>query len=155
MQYGFYSRTHHPAVNQAVGDFVSDLIWGEPDRFSRFCTMAVADDNQLVGGVVFHGWMPESQTVEISCASLHRKWMTRDIITAAISMPFDVLGCQAIYAHHSEGNKQARHFWNALGASEHVIPNLRGRGKAEVVAVLTAEQWAQSRFNKQKVTCNG
>lgn len=151
MQFGFYSETYQPAVNQAVGDFVSRLIWNEEGRFTRFCTMAVADEKQLVAGVVFHGWMPESATMEISCASLHRKWMSRDIIRAAISMPFDIMKCQAVYAHHSEDNREARHFWKALGAKEYVIPRLRGRDTAEVLAVLSDEDWAASRFNKTKV----
>lgn len=151
MQFGFYSETYQPAVNQAVGDFVSRLVFDEDGQFSRFCTMAVADDRQLVAGVVYHNYQPLDGVVEVSCASIHRKWMSRDIIRTAISMPFEALGCQAVFARHSEANKEARRFWKALGASEHVIPRLRGRDEpAECVAVLPQEVWAESRFAKVK-----
>lgn len=151
MQFQFYTESHLPQVNSAVADFVSQIIWGEPGRFTRFCTMAVADDRKLVGGVVYHGWQPETGALEVSAAALHPKWLTRDVIRAAITMPFEALGCQAIYAHHSEGNRPARRFWQRLGAAEHIIPRLRGRDTAEVLAVLTDDAWAASRFNKQKV----
>lgn len=156
MQFGFYSSTHHPAVNQAVGDFVSDLIWDEPGQFENFCTMAVADEDQLVAGVVYHNYQPRSQTIEISSASKRRKWMSRAVIREAIDMPFTVLGCQAVLARHSEDAKHIRHIWNALGAEEYIIPRLRGRNEpAECVAVLTQEAWQTSPFNKTSEKCNG
>lgn len=156
MQFGFYSNKHLPAVNQAVGDFVSRLIFGEEGQFEKFCTIAVADDNQLVAGVVYHNYQPDSGVVEVSCASLHRKWMSRDLIREAMSLPFDLLGCQSIFARHSEANKPARRFWERLGADEYVIPRLRGRDEpAECVAVLTQEAWRDSPYYAAKEACHG
>lgn len=155
MQFSFYSESHLPQVNTAVADFVSQIIWDEPDRFVRYCTMAVINDDRLVGGVVFHGWQPDTATIEVSAGTISPRWLTRDVINAAISMPFEILGCQAIYAHHAESNVRARRFWQRLGAVEHVIPRLRGRDEAEVVAVLTDDAWAISPYSKQKVKCRG
>lgn len=150
----FYSETYLPQVNRAVADFVSRLIWGEPDNFGLCCTMAVGDD-ELIAGVVYHNYQPDDGTIEISCASTKRHWMTRDVIQAAFDMPFRDLGCQAIVARHSVDNKAPRHIWTAMGAKEYIIPRLRGKyNPDEAIAVLTDDAWAVSRFNREAVSCS-
>lgn len=146
----FYSDTHLPQVNQAVGDFVSCQIWGEPDQFDRFCTLAVGDDSALIAAVVYHNYQPEAGTIEITCAAIKRRWMTREIIKAAFDMPFKILGCQAVLARHSIDNKEPRHIWQAIGAKEYIIPRLRGKDMPdEAIAVLTDDDWKASRFNQE------
>lgn len=152
MQFQFYSETYLPQVNEAVGDFVSDLIWGDTNRFKKYCSLAVASESQLLAGVIYHNFQPDCGTIEVSCAARSPRWMTRDVIRAGISMPFDNLGCQTIFARHSEDNKNARHIWQSLGATEYVIPRLRGRHEPpEVIAVLTEEAWAASHYNTTKI----
>ena len=151
MQFQFYSENHLPEVNTSVGNFVSELIWGEPDMFGPFCSLAIADDRRLVAGVIYHNYQPHEGTIEISCASIIRKWMTRDVIVTAIDMPFKELDCQAIVARHSKDAKHIRHIWNALGAKEYEIPRLRGKDDPpEIVSVLTDDAWAVSKFNVTK-----
>lgn len=148
----FYSEQSLPEVNQAVGNFVSELIWGEPDKFGPFCSLAIANKYALVAGVIYHNYQPECGTIEISCAARNKRWMTRDIITKAMSMPFKQLGCQAILARHSVDNMNARHIWQSLGATEYIIPRLRGKNQPpEVVTVLTDDAWAQSKFNSSNI----
>lgn len=134
---------------------MSFLIFGEVGQFENYCTIAVGDE-ALVAGVVYHNYQPRSGTIEISCAATRRKWMSRELIKQAISLPFELFSCQAVLARHSEDNKSARHFWNSLGAEEYIIPRLRGRDEPpECVAVLTQEAWAESPFSKVKETCRG
>jgi hypothetical protein len=74
-----------------------------------------------------------------SGASVNRRWLTRDRLRAIFGYPFDDLGCQMVFARHAENGP--RRLWRHLGASEHIIPRLRGRGAAEVIATLTEEAW--------------
>jgi RimJ/RimL family protein N-acetyltransferase len=112
---------------------------GYPRGFGD-CT-AIGFGDPIVAGVVFHNWNPEAGVIEVSAASTCRKWLTRDGAKQIGSYPFDQLECQAVVARHSEKNARARRIWRALGATEYIIPRLRGRYDAEVIAVLTVEDW--------------
>lgn len=153
LQFDFYSESFLPEVNNAVADYVSFLITGETGKFEKFCTMAIGDESELIGGVVYNNYQPDYGTLEVSGAAKHSRCMNRDILRASISMPFDVLKCQAITARYSEGNKPVRRLWKAFGAKEYVIPRLRGKNEPpEVLAVLTDDAWRQSVFSKVKAT---
>lgn len=65
----------------------------------------------------------------------------------ALTYAFDGLASQAVVARIAEDNRPARHIWQALGASEHIVPRLYGRAKAGCIYVLTEETWKRSRFN--------
>lgn len=96
--------------------------------------------------VVYHNWSPESGTIELSAASTHRGWLDRARLRAVFAYPFDVCGCRLAVARIAEGNARARRIWRRLGASEHVIPELRGPGEAEVIYLLAAGTWRASPF---------
>jgi len=94
-----------------------------------------------VAGVVYHNWNPESGTIELSAASTRRDWLNKNNLLTVFGYPFDQLGCQLCIARISENNDRARRIWRALGASEFVIPRLRGRDEAEAIYTLTREAW--------------
>lgn len=148
METAFFSESHLPEVNDAVADFVSRRIWGRSGEFGPRCTMAVADAGQLIAGVVYHNYYPEQGTIEVSAAAATKRWLTREVLRRFISMPFDVLGCQALIARHAEDRTDLRRMWCRVGAVEYVIPRLRGKDQpAEVVSVLTDDAWAASPFS--------
>lgn len=150
LHFQFFSQSHQPAANQAVGDFVSQRIWGEAGKFGPHCSMGVTNRDSIVAGVIYHNYQADEGTIEVSCAGDGRRWMTRAIIRAAISMPFDKLGCQAVVARHSEDARHIRHIWRSLGAREFVVPRLRGKdAPAEAIAVLTDDDWLASRWVRQ------
>lgn len=158
MHHQFFSETHKPDENRLVGDFVSRGIWGEPGRFRDFCTMAVTDSRGvLIGAAVYHNWMPDEGVVEVSSFSTHRNWMSKAIIRAAFSMPFDTLACQAVVARYSSEAGHVRKFWRALGSDEFVLPRLRGKHEPpEVVAILSDDAWRASKWmQEKKVMCHG
>lgn len=146
----FFSYSHDPAQNEAVSDFVSERIWGEPGRFGPHCTMGVFDDGELVAGVVYHNFMDGEGVIEVSAGADTSRWLTRPILKTFLTMPFEQLGCQAIMARHSEDRHDLRRMWRAVGATEYVIPRLRGKGApAEVVSVLADDAWfASPHFSK-------
>ncbi len=122
-----------------VAAFVAANIPGCERGFGN-CT-AIGFGDPLVAGVVYHNWNPEGGVIELSSASIRRDWLTKANLKAIFGYPFDQLGCQMCVARISEHNARARRIWRALGATEHVIPRLRGRHEAEVIATLTDEAW--------------
>lgn len=103
---------------------------------------------ELIAGVVFHNYCPESGVIEISAASTTPRWMTRTAINAIFDYTFESAGCQMVLTRTSEHNTTVRKLWPRLGADEFSIPRLRGPQTAEVIFTLTREQWAQSKFKR-------
>jgi len=61
---------------------------------------------------------------------------------------FEAAKCQMAVARIDETNAPARKLWLGLGASEYVIPRLRGPQTAEAIYTLTDDQWSRSRFKR-------
>lgn len=133
-------------LDDVVSRFVASQIFPSGGEFGHCKAIGFVKNEELVAGFVFHNWNPDAAVIEISGASLIRGWTTKQIVRALFEYPFDQIGCQAVVARHSEHNTRARRIWRALGADEHVIPRLRGRNEAEALAVLTVENWRNSRF---------
>lgn len=147
MQYHFFSESHLPAANAAIGRFVADRIWGDGESFGPHCSMGVADHDTIVAGVIYHNWHNREGVIEISCAGDGRRWMTRDVVRAAISMPFEQLGCQAVVGRHSVDSKHIRHIWRSFGAKEFIVPRLRGKhAPDEAIAILADDDWYASKW---------
>jgi hypothetical protein len=101
-------------------------------------------DGFLVGGMVYHDWNPEAGVIEISGASVDRRWLSRGVLTTLLEYPFSF--CQMIVGRH-DPDGPARRWWAAVGADEVLIPRLRGRDRDAIISTLTVEQWAASPFN--------
>src|SRR5258708_6869660 len=80
--------------NEAVGDFVSQIIYGEPGRFERYSTLAVHDNGRLIAGVLYHYFRPRDGVIEMSAGSLDKRWLTRPVLAAMFAVPFDSLRLQ-------------------------------------------------------------
>lgn len=130
-----------PFWDDRVADWVAARIPNCTRGFGECIAMGVHDGAKIVGGVVLHNWSPEDRVIEFSAASETPRWITRPILSEAFGHAFNGLGCLTIVARHHEDNKEARKFWNGLGASEFIIPGLRN-GAAEAISTLTREQWS-------------
>lgn len=131
---------------EAVEPFVSALC-GFSRGFGNCVTAAVVrEDNEMIAGLVFHNWSPETGVIEVSAASVDRRWAQRGILRAAFDYIFRQLGCQMAIARTKEGNTSVRRLWRALGATEYMIPRLGGRTASEAILTLTEEAWYDSRF---------
>lgn len=132
-----------------MADWVAARIWGRTGAFDSFKAMGVASANgRLVAGLVFHNWEPDAGVIEVSAAAVDRKWLTRRVATAAMTYAFKDCACQMVTARHDERNTPARKIWVALGSTETRIPRLYGRDADGIVATLTDEAWAASKFNE-------
>lgn len=128
------------ACSDAVAAFVAGEL-GFTRGFGECKAIGFMDGTGIVAGFVYHNWNPEAAVIEISGASTRRNWATKGVVRSIFAYPFDQLGCQMVVARHSVHNRRVRRIWRALGASEYVIPRLRGRNEAEAVATLTVEAW--------------
>jgi RimJ/RimL family protein N-acetyltransferase len=132
--------------DDVVANFVARSIFPNGGDFGNKKAIGFAKDGELVAGFVYHNWNPDAEIIEVSGASLVRNWATKAVVQVIFGYPFDQIGCQSVFARHSEHNKRVRRIWRALGAQEYVIPRLRGRDEAEAVALLTVEAWRSSKF---------
>ena len=130
-----------PAVNAGIAEFVSMLVPGCERGFGRHTSMGVIRDGEMIAGILYHNYSPETGVIEISGAATDSRWLTRETLQAMFRYPFDEIGCQMVVARHSEHNKRLRRMWRAVGSSEFVIPRLKGRNEAMVVNTLTDDAW--------------
>lgn len=138
-----------PAMNRIVGDFVSNEIWGEPGRILDYCATGIFNGTDLVAGVLYHNHYPDAGVIELTAASTTKRWLTRPVLRAMFSLPFDRLGCQLAVLRVSEFNGPMIRIAKAYGFKEYIIPRLRGRGEAEHILTLADDDWRQSRFHKE------
>lgn len=101
---------------------------------------------ELIAGVIYHDWSPETGVIEVSSAAVTPKWATRRNLTQLFEYPFSQLRCRIVVARISENNNRACRLWRAFGATEHKLPDLRAEGEAECVYLLTKDTWQKSRF---------
>jgi RimJ/RimL family protein N-acetyltransferase len=134
----------HP---QEVADFVSIGLWGVPGRFSNYQGLGFATETSgIIAGVVYHNFDPCSGAIELSAFSSRRDWLNRSRLRAVFAYPFEQLRVRICVARISEHNTRTLRIWRAFGASLHTIPDLRGDGEAEIIAVLHRDAWTKSKF---------
>lgn len=132
------------AYGQEVADFVAKTIPGCERGFGECSAIGFVEGGRIVAGVVYHNWNPESGVIEMSAASSHRAWLTRERLAAIFDYPFRF--CRMVVTRQSERNRRAIRIWRSLGGKEYRIPDLRGPGEAEVFFTLTADDWRSGKF---------
>jgi RimJ/RimL family protein N-acetyltransferase len=138
-----------PFWDKAVADWVDmRLEHAGPFPHDTCQAMGVEHKGATVAGFVFHNYDPDAGVIEVSGASDHPRWATKTVVREAMDYVFRVAGCQMLYARQHIDNIAARRGWLHLGATEHIIPRLFGRGTTGTLLFLTAEQWASSSIAK-------
>lgn len=129
-----------------VEDFVmhyADL----PRGFGECVTALVVDSqDQVAAGVVFHNWNPEAEVLEASAAAVNPKWATRSVLAELMGYAFS--HCQMIVARTAADNMRVCKLWKAMGASEYIIPRMRGRTASEAILCVTDDAWRKSRLSR-------
>ncbi len=100
----YFGPQSSPLENVAIGRFVCDLIWRRPDALRDYCTMGVFDGDKLIGATVYHNWHPQNGVIELTSASLDKRWLTRSVVNAMFELPFTRLGCQMCVLRVAETN---------------------------------------------------
>lgn len=144
----YFGPQSSPLQNSTVGRFVCELIWQKAEAIRDYCTMGVFDNDKLVAGTIYHNWQPDNGVIELSSASLSRRWLTKPVVNAMFNLPFKQLGCQMVVLRVSEKNETMVSIAQSFGFDEHFIPRLCGRDEGQFVFTFTDDQWAKSKFRK-------
>lgn len=146
----YYGPITEPHNNKIVGDFVSLVMFGERDRLKNYCSMAVVKDEELIAGVIYNAYYPGHGVIEISACATSKLWLTRRVIHAMFSLPFDRLGCQMVILRTSEKNGSVRGLLeNRFDLSPIYLPRMRGRDEGEYQYSITEECWRDSPYSKE------
>lgn len=149
----YFGPRSSPLQNAAVGRFVCELIWQKADAIRDYCTMGVFDKGALIGGTLYHNWCVDSGVIELTSASLSRRWLSRPVILAMFDLPFETLKCQMVALRVSENNQQMLKIASRFGFTMYRIPRLRGRNEDEFICTLTDTAWKNHRIHKAGPTC--
>lgn len=131
--------------------WVANQIWpGQGRDFGACQGLAVLDGNELIAGIIYHNYHPDAAVMELSSASIDKRWLTRPVLKAMFEYPFIECHCQAVVLRVADENKHMHRIAKAYGFEHYVIPRLRGRDANENVFVLTDDAWKSNRFNRGK-----
>jgi len=129
-----------------VADFVAKSVPGLERGFGACKTIGVLDNGNLIAGLVYHNWNPESGVIEISGSALNPRWLTREVLREMFDYPFKRCGCQMVVMRVSEHNKRLHRQLKAYGFKSYEIPRLRGRKESEIIFTLTDDDWQAGKF---------
>lgn len=129
--------------------FVECGLWGLDRHFENAVGIGFSKRGKVVAGVAFHNWDPDSGVIEMSAYSLRRDWLNRAYLKTLFSYAFKQAQCRVVVARFSENNKRVERIWRAFGSQLVALPEVRGPGEAEMVAILTREAWNNSKFMRQ------
>lgn len=132
-----------------VSEFVSSLIPG-CRRFENHRAIGFALDGLLIGGTVFTNYDPEAGVIEMTTAAVNPRWLTKRVMHAIFSYPFDGLGCQMVYLRVSERNHRMVSIARRFGFDGVLIPRMWGRDEGGWVFTLTEEAWRSGKFERSK-----
>lgn len=137
-----------PFWDVRVAQWVAARIPGCERGFGPCQAMGVEHKGEIVAGLAFHNYEPETEIIEVSGAAEDSRWMTRTVINEALGYVFDQIGCQMLVARQALDNAAPRRAWLSIGGTEYAIPRLRGRDKDGSIITLTDDQWSRSKFKR-------
>lgn len=143
----------NPILCRHLCAFVDNQINGSGLGFGNAVALGVFDENyQLAGATVFHNWEPKAGVIEMSSASVSKRWLSRAVLQRIFDYVFDDCGCQMAVMRVSERNTAMVRIARAYGFSEVLIPHLRGKNHAEYIFTFTEDDWLASRFNRKSLS---
>lgn len=102
-------------LDEAVAKWVAERLDIEDFGYCR--TMAlVADDGEMLGGVIFNNW--RHTNIEMTIATVSPRWCKRSVLATIFSYPFFQLKCKRVTAITEVMNQPVRAFLCRLGFQE-------------------------------------
>lgn len=146
-----WGDSRNPELRFQLSAFVERSIGGSGFGFGNSTAMGIFDAQKFIAAVVFHNWEPRAGVIEMSAASVSKRWLTREVLQRMFDYVFDDAACQMVVLRVSERSKAMVRIARAYGFSEVRIPRLRGRDEAEFIFTYTDDDWQRSRFNSKSL----
>lgn len=103
---------------------------------------------QPLGGVVFHNYMPQYKSIDMSIAASDPRWLTQNVISEILRYPFSQLGVRRITAI-TPSNRETS-IWRFLQRFGWRLEGHHRKGLGTIDAAtwsLLSADWALHRFN--------
>ncbi len=68
------------------------------DALGPYVAMGIARDGEMLAACIYHRWVPEYQSCEMTFAAASPRWATRGMIRGLLAVPFEQYGCQRVSA---------------------------------------------------------
>lgn len=134
-------------VNQIIGAWVSKKTWGRSDLvFPEYKSLGVIKNNQLIAGVIYHDYKPESRTVEFSGAAIDPMWLSGPTLHYMFHYPFEQLKCQCVATGNGPDNTRLHRQLNALSFKRHDLECMWGLNQDAIYWTLIEERWRSNRL---------
>jgi RimJ/RimL family protein N-acetyltransferase len=101
-------------ADELVCAWVSMQLFGSPDRFKECKGIGVIRNNLPIAGVVYSGYSP-GHSIEMSVASIDKRWCNRHNLKAFFEYPFIQLGLERVWTQCSAKNEGVIMFNKRLG----------------------------------------
>lgn len=102
-------------ADRDVCEWVSMQIFGEPDRFGDNCrAIGVTHGNELIAGVIYSNYC-KNHSIEMSVASVDKRWCNRHNLKAFFKYPFIELGLERVWTQCSAEQEGVVMFNKRLG----------------------------------------
>lgn len=136
-----------PDTTGWVADWVASRLT-ETTRFKDGQALGIfGAGGQLLAGVVYHGWRPQTGNIEASVAAVSPRWARRGVLRAVFHYPFEQLECRRVTAIVADHNERSRRFLEGIGfVQEGVMREGSIGGDAIIYGLLRseAERWLKA-----------
>lgn len=103
--------------DERIARWVHAQIPHMPTGFENMKALGVVDaEMNIIGGIVYHEY--RGNDIQISCASISRRWLCRNFIRSMFHYPFVQLGCDRVTSCIPAKNSHTRRFIEGLGFKE-------------------------------------
>lgn len=105
-----------------------------------FSAIGVVNERGPVAGVIYHNYIPDYRSVEISMAATTPRWAQRGIIRGLLHYPFVQMDCNRVTTVTPHTNTRAIKFNKGIGfKQEGVIRRAFGKDHAVICGMLRHE----------------
>lgn len=134
--------------NDIVCDFVSLVIHGVSGCMKDRISMGVFKDKELIAGVLYQNYYPNSGVMELSVASTSNGWVTKRVVRDMLHLPFGIFNSRMVMAKTAEGNMPVRRVLERIGLESVYVPKLRSESEGEFIYTLSADKWRSMPISK-------
>lgn len=100
--------------DERVAEWVGEQLMKDDEAFKPCKAIGLEKNNRLIAGVVYNKYEP-NLLIEMSIASLDKRWATRHNLVALFSYPFIQLNLKRVQALCSDKDEGVQMFLKRLG----------------------------------------